>query len=73
MLRRAVSRHGGPRAIAPEQAALWAVAATRTVAVRDRQGAALEQFGLDREEELQRFAPYCARFGFGDRVPLAVG
>jgi hypothetical protein len=128
MLRGALSRHAEPRAIAQEQAALWAVAASRAVGVRDRQGVAghiidltydelvrdplaavrriyhafglpltpdaqaamrrylvvdrarrkpahrysLEQFGLDREEELQRFAPYCARFSFGDGVPLAV-
>jgi hypothetical protein len=26
----------------------------------------LGQFGLDREQELQRFAPYCTRFGFDE-------
>ena len=127
-LRGAFSRHAEPRAIAQEQAALWAAGAARAVAIRDRQGAAghivdltydellrdplaavrriyrafgltltadaqaamrrylavdgarrkpahrysLEQFGLDRDEELQRFAPYCARFGFGDGAPWAV-
>jgi hypothetical protein len=70
MLRGALSRHAEPRAIAQEQAALWAVAATRAVGVRDRQGVAGHIIDLTYDELVRDPLPAVRRIYHAFGLPL---